>query len=288
MGVPFNGARRTGGWWDWVGWAGPVCPRAGLQGKRRAVPHPGPPAAQRGLVVEGGQCGRRVEIVVERRPDAPQAVLVGAERAGGIGRGRRRPARHPPHARTRDGPPPGRVVVGPLPVGPVVWDSSASRTTAGFPLFRRSPTKTRLPEGTWTSWSRPVPPDRRGASGARTAPRWPPRTGPSQHSCAGRPRSRPPPVTSMVSPSSRSTSAEHSMCQPGRPGPQRDSTPARRPTTAANRHDTQSGWRLFGSLRLPPSARPAGWPAWWSGRKWLTFAEAGEGGDVEVHGTAGR
>ena len=74
------------------------------------------------------------------------------------------------------------------------------------------------------------------------------------HSWCGKIRSVPPPCRSMVVPSSRSASAEHSMCQPGRPGPHIVSQLGS--SAADGCHSTKSsGWRLCGSSTLPPRSR---------------------------------
>ncbi len=73
----------------------------------------------------------------------------------------------------------------------------------------------------------------------------------ASHSWWGKIRSAPPPCRSMVVPSSRRASAEHSMCQPGRPGPHSESHAGS--SSADGCHSTKSsGLRLFGSSTLPP------------------------------------
>ena len=121
------------------------------------------------------------------------------------------------------------------------------------------------------------------SSGARTARRWPPRTGRPRTRGAGRSGRQPPPCRSMVVPSSRSASAEHSMCQPGRPGPHSDShagssggrrlpqhevervvacwdrrgcRPARRPGAASRRDPGGSPARTARSSRRRSTRRP--------------------------------
>ena len=64
------------------------------------------------------------------------------------------------------------------------------------------------------------------------------------HSWCGKIRSVPPPCRSIVVPSSRSASALHSMCQPGRPGPHIVSHDGS--SAADGCHSTKSsGWRLL-------------------------------------------
>ena len=75
----------------------------------------------------------------------------------------------------------------------------------------------------------------------------------------------------MVSPSSRRASAEHSMCHPGRPGPQRDSHEGSSGSEGCHRTKSR-GWRLLGSSGFPPcSAARASMVAW---SKWLTEPNA--------------
>ena len=120
----------------------------------------------------------------------------------------------------------------------------------GSHSFSRSPTKTRLPSDfdilvpsrptspTWSQWrtkGRPV-----------TDSDWA-----VSHSWWGKTRSRPPPWTSRVSPSSRRASAEHSMCHPGRPGPHRDSHGGSSGSEGCHRTKSR-GWRLLGSSGFPP------------------------------------
>ena len=73
----------------------------------------------------------------------------------------------------------------------------------------------------------------------------------ASHSWCGKIRSVPPPCRSMVVPSSRKASAEHSMCQPGRPGPHNDSH-AGSPAADGCQSTKSSGSRLLASSGLPP------------------------------------
>ena len=74
------------------------------------------------------------------------------------------------------------------------------------------------------------------------------------HSWCGKIRSEPPPWRSMVVSSSRRAIAEHSMCQPGRPGPHSDSH-AGSPSAEGCHSTKSSGSRLLGSSGLPPWTR---------------------------------
>ena len=175
-----------------------------------------------GAPVEPRQRARRVQVVVEARP-APRP---------GPGRRRRRPAEA--RQRTRRSAAVTRSPSRPLPVrrgsggraGPAGWPP-APTPSGGRP--RRPGCR-----GTWTSWCRPSP-TRPTWSQCRTNG-WPVTASDwaVSHSWWGKTRSRPPPWRSMVSPSSRRASAEHSMCQPG---------PARAPAGLPG--------RLVGQRRLP-------------------------------------
>ena len=151
---------------------------------------------------------------VDRRDGAPgvSRSSSSASRTSSSGR-RRRPAASD-HATSRAVGARHQLVV-PLPrVAVVVLDDrQADRPRVPRPCAGRR--RTRGCRATSTSSRRPCGPSPRASSGARTARRWPPRTGPRSHSWCGKIRSVPPPCRSMVVPSSRSASAEHSMCQPG-------------------------------------------------------------------------
>ncbi|MNL44628.1 hypothetical protein D3C87_1672170 [compost metagenome] len=84
-------------------------------------------------------------------------------------------------------------------------------------------------------------------------------------SWCGKSRSVPPVWMSMVSPRCLRTMAEHSMCQPGRPGPQGESQEGS-PGLEAFQRAKSMGWRFFSSIstRAPAciwsSVRPESWP----------------------------
>ena len=104
------------------------------------------------------------------------------------------------------------------------------------------------------------------------------------HSWCGKIRSAPPPCRSIVVPSSRSARAEHSMCQPGRPGPHSDSHDGS--SSSDGCHSTKSsGSRLLGSSTLPP--RSAANASISLAGVVRDRAEVGERRDVEVDGAAG-
>ena len=85
-------------------------------------------------------------------------------------------------------------------------------------------------------------------------------------------------------PSSRRARAEHSMCQPGRPGPHCEGHDGS--SGADGCHSTKSrGSRLSGSSGLPP--RSAASLSISSRLRWLTWPNAVERGHVEVHRPAG-
>jgi hypothetical protein len=73
-------------------------------------------------------------------------------------------------------------------------------------------------------------------------------------SWCGNLRSMPPPWMSKCSPSSSTDIAEHSMCQPGRPGPQGDSQDGS-PGLAAFHSTKSSGSRLASSTSMRAPAR---------------------------------
>ncbi len=81
--------------------------------------------------------------------------------------------------------------------------------------------------------------------------RSPTRTGPSRTRGAGTRDPGRPRGCRSSRPSSRSTRAEHSMCQPGRPGPQRDSQAGSSGREGCQRTKS-SGSRLLGSSGWPP------------------------------------
>ena len=106
----------------------------------------------------------------------------------------------------------------------------------------------------------------------------------ASHSWCGKMRSEPPPWRSMVVPSSRRARAEHSMCQPGRPGPHSESQAGSSSADGCQRTKSR-GLRLLGSSGLPP--RSAASAQHLLGAEVADLAEAVEGGDVEVDGAAG-
>ena len=140
---------------------------------------------------------------------------------------------------------------------PTTRGSGARRSPGGWPaasqVFSRSLMKTRLPSDldifspsmrtiAWCiQWRTKVWPV--------AASLWA-----ASHSWCGKIRSAPPPCRSMVVSSSRSASAEHSMCQPGRPGPHSDSHDGSSGADGCQRTKS-SGSRLFGSSGLPPRSR---------------------------------
>ena len=186
----------------------------------------GRPAARLG--VEGGQSRRGVEIVVEARA----RTAVRARRLASTGDVLDRPGRAP--ARRPAGRPPGACRRPSTPSR----GGSGGRAGPGGPPPAPTPsagrrTKTRLPRD--FDIFVPSRPTRPTCSQWRTNGR--PVTDSDwavSHSWWGKTRSRPPPWTSTVSPSSRRASAEHSMCQPGSAR-----SPARLPR------------RLVGQRRLP-------------------------------------
>ncbi len=173
--------------------------------------------------VDGGDRPRRVEVVVERGPDLVERADVPADRTG-------RPA---PPATVRADPPPAASARRPTPTG---RGSGARRWPGGSPVashvFSRSLTNTRLPSDfdifspsmrtmAWCiQWRTKVSPVAASDCAA-------------SHSWCGKIRSAPPPCRSIVVSSSRRASAEHSMCQPGRPGPHSDSHDGSSGATAA-------------------------------------------------------
>jgi hypothetical protein len=90
----------------------------------------------------------------------------------------------------------------------------------------------------------------------------------ASHSWWGKIRSDPPPCRSIVSPSSRWASAEHSMCQPGRPGPHSDSHDGSSAAEGCQRMKS-SGSCLLGSSGFPP--RSAASSNMTSRSRWLTW-----------------
>ena len=97
----------------------------------------------------------------------------------------------------------------------------------------------------------------------------------SSFSWWGKTRSRPPPWMSKWRPRYFMLIAEHSMCQPGRPGPQGLSQEG---SPGFDRfHNAKSpGWRLIddGSIRAPASSS--------SGSRWLSLPYSGALRNVEV------
>ena len=154
---------------------------------------------------------------------------------------------------------------------------------AGSHSLTRSPTNTRLPRD--LDILVPSRPTRPTWSQCRTKGR--PVTDSDwavSHSWWGKTRSRPPPWTSRVSPSSRRARAEHSMCHPGRPGPHRDSQDGSSGRDGC--HSTKSrGCRLLGSSGFPPCS--AAMASMVGGIEVAERPEALEGGHVEVHRAAG-
>ena len=90
------------------------------------------------------------------------------------------------------------------------WRSSASPSMNTLPIDLDIFSESRRTIPTWTQ--------RRVRSSSRAARVWA-----ASFSWWGKMRSEPPPWISNPTPSSFSAIAEHSMCQPGRPGPQGDS-----------------------------------------------------------------
>ena len=156
-----------------------------------------------------------------------------------------------PSSTLRGGRPPWACRRRPLPVVPVVVGQQGQAHRHRLATPSEVADEDQVARATWTSWSRPARPARRGASAGRRACPVTDSHWATSHSWWGKTRSRPPPWRSMVSPSSRRASAEHSMCQPGRPGPQRDSQAGSSGSDGC--HSTKSsGSRLLGSSGLPP------------------------------------
>ena len=133
----------------------------------------------------------------------------------------------------------GHQLVVPLPGVAVVVRDAGQADGPRVPQLGQLATRTPGCRATSTSSRRPCGPSPGASSGARTARRWPPRTARPRTRGAGRSGREPPPCRSMVVPSSRRHSAEHSMCQPGRPGPHSDS------------HDGSSGAARAATARSP-------------------------------------
>ena len=212
---------------------------SGVESQRDAQePRPaGHRPAGRGLVVERAQRAGRVEVVVERRPHGRQPDCAARRRPG---RCATAPAVPPPRACPRRSASPSRRGSG-GPAGP------AAPRPGPIPCRGRR----RRPgcRATWTSWCRRGRP---GPTWNHSRTKGCPVTDSdwaASHSWCGNTRSRPPPWMSIVSPSSRSASAEHSMCQPGRPGPQRDSHAGSSGSDGC--HSTKSsGLALVGVVRI--------------------------------------
>ena len=81
-------------------------------------------------------------------------------------------------------------------------------------------------------------------------------------SWCGKTRSMPPPWTSKSTPRYCSAIAEHSMCQPGRPGPHGESQLVSSPSLVAFQSAKSSG----SSLRSAPST-PSPWSIWSTSRR---------------------
>ena len=112
---------------------------------------------------------------------------------------------------------------------------------------------------TWTSSRRRRRPSRHARTPGRTAP------GRHLHAVAhiswcGKTRSEPPAWTSIVSPSSSSAMALHSMCQPGRPGPNGLSQTARPVALRARRRSRAGPSCRAGRGRRPARGRCAASP----------------------------
>ena len=234
-------------------------------GRRRATKGTGPPraapdrrsevdaeqarpvgdrTARRGLVVERAQRGGRVEVVVERAPAPPPSPA--RRRRPRRSRGARR---HSASRAAAAGM--SSSVRHSQSLAVVVGRAGPGARRPASHSLHRSPTKTRLPSDFDIFVpSRPDQADVEPVAGRRACPvtdsDWA-----ASHSWCGKTRSRPPPWMSMVSPSSRSARAEHSMCHPGRPGPQRDSQAGSSGSEGC--HSTKSsGSRLLGSSGFPP------------------------------------
>ena len=108
---------------------------------------------------------------------------------------------------------------------PTRVDSDVRPTTTGShacPHVYADHVRTQGCRATSTSFRRQAAPSPDASSGGPTVRRSRTRTGRSRIRGAEKIKSVPPPCRSMVRPSSRNASAEHSMCQPGRPGPHND------------------------------------------------------------------
>ena len=195
-------------------------PEAGAALLTRTVSHGG---SERDAEQVGGGARRPRRRPRRRRWRRRRGACRGRRRARPAPRReRRRPPRRARHASSRSRRLGHRRLV-PLPRGAVVLPRrSSSRIAAGSDCLAQVATNTRLPSDfdifspsirtiawciQWRTNGSPV-----AASDCAVS-----------HSWCGKIRSVPPPCRSIVVPSSRSASAEHSMCQPGRPGPHSDS-----------------------------------------------------------------
>ena len=223
-----------------------------------------------GRFVQQGQGPRRVEVVVEGGPHV-------VERAVAVAR---------PPASARGGS--AAAGMSGRSSSPTACGSGgramARRIAAGLPLLAAGRSRRRGCRATSTSSRRP-------SRTMATCIQWRTKGSPvaasdcaASHSWWGKMRSLPPPWRSMVVPSSRRASAEHSMCQPG---------PARAPERLPR--------RLVGRRRLPQHevervalvrvvgvAAPLGREGEHLARasRWLTWPKRVERRDAEVHAAA--